>query len=56
MLNREVQLFASRKESYTIPLSFIDFIRSTDADLRFQKEKGMFDCWDVDKNGYLLES
>ena len=37
-LNREVQLYVPRKESYPIPLNYIDFISATYADLEIAKE------------------
>ena len=43
MLNREVQLHVPRKESYPVPLSNIDFIRSTCADLEIAQEKRIYD-------------
>ena len=52
ILNREVQLHVPRKESYPIPLSYIDVTRSTYADLEIAKKRS-YDYWDVDKNGNL---
>ena len=54
LFNREVQLHAPRKESYPVPLSNIDFVRSTCADLEIAQEKRIYDYWDVDKKTNLL--
>ena len=56
ILNREVQLHVPRKESYPIPLSNVDFIRSPYADLEIAQENRIYDCWDVEKNRNLSES
>ena len=49
-LNREGRLHVPRKESYPIPLSYIDVTRSTYADLENAQEKRIYDYWDVDEN------
>ena len=56
ILNREVQLHVPRKESYSVPLSNIDFIRLSYADVHIAQEKQIYDYWDVDKNRNLSES
>ena len=56
ILNWEIQLHVPRKEWYPIPLSNIDFVRSTDADRETTQEKRNYDCWYVDENRNLSES
>ena len=43
-----VKLYSPREKSFTIPLKYIDVIRSTHTDLDGAQEKGIDDYWNVD--------
>ena len=47
ILNREVELYVPREESYPFPLSKIDVTRSTYADLEIAQEKRIYDDLEV---------
>ena len=45
-----VQLYVRKEESFSIPLKYIDVIRSTHTDLDAAQEKRIDDYWNVDGN------
>ena len=51
-----VQSYVPQQESFTIPLKYIDVIRSTRTDLDVAQEKRIDDCWNVDGSRNLSDS
>ena len=51
-----VKLCALNKESFPIPLKYIDVTRSTDTSLDVLLEKSIEDCWNVDGDRELSDT
>ena len=51
-----VQLYMTKKETFPIPLKYIDVTRSTHTDLDVLQEKRIDDYWNVDSNRNLSDS
>ena len=43
-----VKLYSPRKESFPVPLKYIDVSRTTHTNLDVKQEKRIDDCWNVD--------
>ena len=51
-----VQLHVQKKETFPVPLKYVDVTRSTFTDLDIAQEKRIDDCWNVDENRSLSDS
>ena len=51
-----VQLYMPKKETFPIPLKYIDVTRSSHTDLDVLQEKRIDDYWNVDSNRNLSDS
>ena len=56
LVERRVELYSPREESFPIPLKYIDVSRTTHTNLDVKQERRIDDYWNVDGSRYLSGS